>query len=661
MANSPMKLSVVEILEPMHEQGWIRSIDLALAKYLEQLAGPDEEILVLFGALVSHQLGRGHPCLDLHGLLYDPETTLALPPEHASALAREDCMRPAMLVCLYFRDYGSIPMRSKLLQVLPEDPAAPIGSSNSPLVLAPNGRLYLRRYWNYELSIKNDLRQRMRQQPSVDSAALKQVLDELFGPLTAADEYSWQRLACALAMRSCFTIVTGGPGTGKTYTVVRLLATLQRLREQQHPLRVRLAAPTGKAAARMSEAISTELNNLNCSDGLKAEITTEAVTLHRLLGSLPQQRGFKHNHSHPLAADVLIIDEASMVDIEMMAAVVDALPAHARLILLGDKDQLASVEAGAVLGQLCCEAEHGHYSEATANWLNETSEQPLPADKLDPQGEQWPYLQHTAMFHVSRRFDPNKGIGKLANEVNQQQVGWLNDWMHGQEQAAAQQQQLDNIELLVVETVRDTAFKELVLEGLSGLSELLQQRPAPSAADVEFDDWARTVLTQLGQFQLLAATRVGEWGLQGLNEQVIRWLHGDLEHVDGWFYGRPVMITQNDYSMNLRNGDMGIVLQRRPDEPLRVVFWGADQGIRWIVPSRLSFVETAYAMTIHKSQGSEFAHTVVVLPDRDMPVLSKELLYTGITRGKTRVSLVCANPRVIIQAVKRKISRIGGL
>src|SRR5690554_4338285 len=242
-----------------------------------------------------------------------------------------------------------------------------------------------------------------------------------------------------MAIRSGFTIVTGGPGTGKTYTVVRLLATLQKLREGDSPLQIKLAAPTGKAAARMTESIGRELQTLSGIDDVRQDIPTTATTLHRLLGALPQSRGFRHNARQQLITDVLIIDEASMIDIEMMAAVVAALPRHARLILLGDKDQLAPVEAGAVLGQLCRGAEQGHYTPELAQWLSATSSVAGPAAKVDPEGQCWPYLQHTTMFHVSRRFDHARGIGKLANEVNSQRTEWVSEWVYRGEDIAAQQ------------------------------------------------------------------------------------------------------------------------------------------------------------------------------------------------------------------------------
>ncbi|SDB42093.1 DNA helicase/exodeoxyribonuclease V, alpha subunit [Pseudidiomarina indica] len=637
-------------LQLWHQHGWIRAIDYSLAQQFVRQLGAGHEAMAVLAALVSHQLGLGHPCLDLQQLYENPAQTLALPPEFASAESLQQCVHPNALL-QHLPDLATLPA---CLAMLTNSPA--LEGANSPLVVQQQ-RLYLRRYYTYERCIIEDLEARMARQPQVDTRQLKSVLDELFG---ASDKLSWQRMACAMAMRSAFTIVTGGPGTGKTYTVVRLLATLQKLREQAAPLRIKLAAPTGKAAARMAESIGRELGDVPGIDEIKQDIPTTATTLHRLLGALPNSRGFRHHARNPLLADVVIIDEASMIDIEMMAAVVAALPQHARLILLGDKDQLASVEAGAVLGQLCWGAEHGHYTPDLAEWLSATSSVPIPADKIDAEGQRWPYLQHTTMFHESRRFDAERGIGKLADEVNAQRLTWLREWVYRSDEIAAQQPEFDNIRLLQVRQPHDHAIQQLIQKGYQPYLELLKQ-PPPAHDLAAADAWAGQILNQLEQFQVLTAIRQGDWGMHEFNRRVSYWLFGDAASVQNWYQGRAVMVTQNDYSLNLRNGDIGVVLQRGPDEPLRVAFPTAEGGIRWILPSRLTQVDTAFTMTIHKSQGSEFNHTVMVLPQHDVPILTKELLYTGITRAKEQLTVVTASPKLMLSAVERRIERSGGL
>ncbi|GAB3296856.1 exodeoxyribonuclease V subunit alpha [Pseudidiomarina andamanensis] len=641
---------MLENLQLWYQHGWIRAIDLSFAQQLAKQLEDDQEAVVLLAAFVSYQLGRGHPCLDLAQLYAEPEQTLGLPPEHASVESLQACELPQQLLC----NVAGAESLESAVQVLLESPA--VNNDNSPLVLQGQ-RLYLRRYFRYEQQIKTDLAARMKALQPVNLGQLKHVLDELFG---TQQTISWQRTACAMAMRSLFTIVTGGPGTGKTYTVVRLLATLQKLRGQPEPLRIRLAAPTGKAAARMSESIGNELLTLTSIDDVKADIPTEAVTLHRLLGTLPNSRSFRHHKDNPLHTDVVIIDEASMVDIEMMAAVVNALPPRARLILLGDKDQLASVEAGAILGQLCEQAEHGHYTPELTEWLNATTNVALPTDKTDASGAEWPYLQHTTMFHESRRFDPNKGIGKLADEVNRQQHVWLEQWLQDSDAMAAAHVEFDNIRMRAVPRPNHQSVQQLVEQGYAPLLKLIETRPESRNAE-EIDVWAAKILKQLEQFQILTAVREGEWGMHQFNQRISYWLFGDQAAEHGWFEGRPVMVTHNDYSLDLRNGDIGIVLRREPNEPLRVAFPTTDGTIRWLLPSRLTQVDTAFAMTIHKSQGSEFSHTVMVLPEHDVPILTKELLYTGITRAKQQFTMVCAHPQLVLKAVRRRIQRSGGL
>lgn len=643
---------MMHTLSLWYRHGWIRAIDLSLAEQLHQLGEP--EAVAFMAALTSFQLGQGHPCLELAELYQSPKTVLNLPPEHAQQESLQACDEPAEV----FASHSQLVNLQQCLEQLEQSGA--VNATNSPLVLVGT-RLYLRRYYDYEQRIKKDLQQRMQFQPQVNTSQLQQVLDALFGP---AERISWQRTACAMAMRSLFTIVTGGPGTGKTYTVVRLLATLQKLREQSQPLRIRLAAPTGKAAARMTESISAELENLRAipavADVLAEGLVTEAVTLHRLLGTVANTRQFRHNAHNPLYTDVLIIDEASMVDIEMLAAVVAALPAQARLILLGDKDQLASVEAGAILGQLCEGAEHGHYTPQLVQWLNATATSQIPEDKVDANGAQWPYLQYTTMFHESRRFDAEKGIGKLAFQVNQQRTEWLQQWLRNSQTMAQQYPEFDNIHALQCTRADAAVIKQLVTDGYAPLQQLIKAGPE-AQTDEALNQWAKAVLTQLGEFQLLTAVREGDWGMHAFNQRVTYWLHADQSQQQGWFIGRPVMVTHNDYGLNLRNGDIGVVLQRGENEPLRVAFLNPQGEVRWILPSRLTHIDTAYAMTIHKSQGSEFNHTVVVMPQTDAPILTKELLYTGITRAKNHFTLICSQPQLVLKAVQRRVKRNGGL
>ncbi|PTT93452.1 exodeoxyribonuclease V subunit alpha, partial [Pseudomonas sp. HMWF031] len=407
----------------------------------------------------------------------------------------------------------------------------------------------------------------------------------------------------------------------------------------------------------------------------RQKIPSEVTTVHRLLGSRPGTRHFRHHAGNRLPLDVLVVDEASMIDLEMMANLLDALPPHARLVLLGDKDQLASVEAGAVLGDLCRDAEAGWYNPQTRQWLEAVSGESLAASGLqeDTQGVH-PLAQQVVMLRHSRRFGEGSGIGQLARWVNQQQPD------EARKLLAARSH--DDVFSLSLKNEQDRALERLLLdghgEGPQGyrhyLSLLRNQRPAIDRPleDACWMDWAREVLKAFDAFQLLCAVRKGPWGVEGLNRRVTdallkaRLIDSDQQ----WYEGRPVLMTRNDYGLGLMNGDIGIALKLPerdgPDagkQVLRVAFPRNDGqgGVRFVLPSRLNDVETVYAMTVHKSQGSEFTHTALILPDALNPVLTKELIYTGITRAKDWFTLIEPRAGVFEEAVRRKVKRLSGL
>jgi len=650
------------------ERGWLRALDKAFVAFLHELAPEDDPLVLLAAALTSHQLGHGHVCLDLFETLKEPDFALSLPPE--GDVQGGAMLLPSQLLGSLDGAHWCKVLAASNLVALAADSRDNV--RDRPLVLSGK-RLYLRRYWAYERRIDLSLRERLTEHESTPNDLLQR-LTGLFGPARPGEVIDWQKLACALATRSAFSIVTGGPGTGKTTTVVRLLALLQAPAvEAGMPLRIRLAAPTGKAAARLTESISQQVRTLKVSEAIREKIPSDVTTVHRLLGSRPGTRHFRHHAGNRLPLDVLVVDEASMIDLEMMANLLDALPAHARLVLLGDKDQLASVEAGAVLGDLCRDAEAGWYSPQTRQWLEAVSGESLQAGGLqeDTQGAH-PLAQQVVMLRHSRRFGEGSGIGQLARWVNHQQPEEARKLLSARSH--------DDVYGLSLKGEQDRTLERLLLEGHGEgpqgyrhyLTLLRKQRP-PLDSPLEgsrWTDWAREVLQAFDAFQLLCAVRKGPWGVEGLNQRVTdallraRLIDSDQQ----WYEGRPVLMTRNDYGLGLMNGDIGIALKLPEQEGhgkqvLRVAFPRNDGqgGVRFVLPSRLNDVETVYAMTVHKSQGSEFAHTALILPDTLNPVLTKELIYTGITRAKDWFTLIESRAGVFEEAVKRRVKRLSGL
>lgn len=643
------------------EAGWLREVDHAFAGFLASQAPGAHARGVLAAALASHQLGRGHVCLDLGALAADAKDTLALPPDEDEAV-------PEAAQAL-MREVAATPLEDWLAAL--QDPRlVAAGEGATPLVLAGT-RLYLRRYWQHERSVRRAIEARLlSHDEGLAPARLRPALDLLFPRAGDDQDMDWQKAACALAARSRFAVVTGGPGTGKTTTVVKLLALLQHLAPadaagRARRLRIRLAAPTGKAAARLNESIAgavdrLPLAELGAPELLRAAIPSRVETVHRLLGGSPL-RGFRHDEHHPLPLDVLVLDEASMVGLEAMAALVAALPAHARLILLGDKDQLASVEAGGLLGELCRRADDGHFLPATARWVRKATGESVPAPLVDPAGE--PLDQAVVKLRRSHRFDAKSGIGQLAEAVNAGDVPRVH---------RLREQGSDGVAWR--ELAGDAALRPLVLDGgaedgRAGLRHYLQvvrsERPSADAEQGAFDAWAARVLGAYSRFQLLCAVRRGSHGVERMNERVAQLLHreGLIAQSHGWYAGRPVMVTENDYALGLMNGDVGVTLELpgpQGQKMLRVAFPSGEGTVRWILPSRLQSVETVFAMTVHKSQGSEFEHVALLLPERDSRVLTRELVYTGITRAR-RWFTVAGSAALLEEAVRRPTRRSGGL
>jgi exodeoxyribonuclease V alpha subunit len=653
------------------EQGLLRHIDSALAAQLLRLDSQARPALLVAAALLAQMEGRGHTCLPLTDLCTAPVALLGWP---ASAVDGPQGLRalwahlPNTLADWQSALQGDTSSQACVRHIDGPDQGQPLvlgGSADAPL-------LYLRRYAGYEQRVGQGLLQRASEALAVPEAAARDWLNRFFARKPeAADETDWQKVACAVALRARLSVITGGPGTGKTYTAARLLALLLALHEEGSPLRVALAAPTGKAAARLKQSIDNALVGLEkqVPKGSGLDLTAliarmgPARTLHSLLGARPDTRQFRHHAANPLDVDVLIVDEASMVHLEMMDALLQALPPTARLVLLGDKDQLASVEAGAVLGDLCRDAAAGRYSADTAQFVQTVAGQTLSAQYLSA-GAAPLLAQQTVMLRQSRRFDG--AIGQLALAVNGGDAAAARAAFLNPVGAAPSPRSGDDVApLLAVQPSTPQAVCALAL-GTSGKPSyadylhLMQQWPG--GQDVAAHNaWVASVLKAFERFRILCAVHRGDWGTEGLNAAVQKALadKGLLKVTGEWFAGRPVMVTRNDAQLGVFNGDVGVVL---PNAEGTLKVWFLDgEALRSVSVMRLPHVETAFVMTVHKSQGSEFEHTALVLPPGGAEVLSRELAYTGITRAREQFTLVEAEAGLLEAAIARPSVRASGL
>lgn len=552
-------------------------------------------------------------------------------------------------------------------------PEAPGGL---PLIIDADQRLYLHRYFDYEVRLALRLRSLAAGntapggigQKAAD-AKLGQLVATLFPGGAASrkvhpQRVDWQMLATALALIRPLLIISGGPGTGKTTTIVKILAaTLAR----DPNCRIALAAPTGKAAMRMRDAIKANATHLPA--GLCPSLPTEATTIHRLLGVTGETGEFRHNAENPLALDLLVVDESSMLDLALATKLLEAVPRTGRVILLGDKDQLAAVEAGAIFAELSAFTSLSPaYVKRLAALTGATPEQ-----IASPQaGSVDDLVDSVVWLTESFRFNANSGIGRLAALINagdaegamarlrageDDSVSWLDDATYALE--------------------HDT--QQRILDGYDAYAKAVRN----FASDADH----AAVFKAFEEFRVLCAERVGPRGVVGLNAWIERSLRArlDEQHVcrgrSEWYVGRPVIIRANDYTLRLFNGDVGIALSATPGQAVdrgsitglqsqapasgdaeAILVWFADDtGVyRPVAPVRLPPHEAAFATTVHKAQGSEFEQVMLILPARSSQVATRELVYTAITRSRGDVTIV-GSADVLVRAIAVRTVRRSGL
>jgi len=607
-------------IDQLEALGMLQTVDAALGRLLAAKSAKNGDIVGLAAALASAALAHGHSCLPLAALRdFVAELAEAAQAVVPNGLPAVDAMRAVLLTSnLVARDAGTA----------------------AALVFDRDERLYLRRYFVYEQTVAHALAARLGNSHSadspaqLDSASLQSALAQQFSD-DAGDGRRVdidQRVAVLLALRSRLLIVSGGPGSGKTTTVLRLLAlTVERaLATGAPPPRIALAAPTGKAAARLSETLRARNG-----EHTHAAIPTAATTLHRLLGLTPARGRAQYDRRHPLPYDLVVIDEASMLDLALAARLCEALAPSTRLILLGDRDQLASVEAGRVFGALSHAAgAAGGYSSALAQWL-----QSILLQKVDIAAAPTPLADAFVELRGNHRFAGQGAIGRLAAALRRgDNAGVASIFAGGGAEAS------------------------LTPVAMTALPHRIARELVPRYLDLAQAADANAAFAIADRFRALCALREGPFGVVAINAAIEHELRrrSDRTDADGWYPGRLVIVGGNDYRLGLFNGDIGVALPSGERGALEVWFRNADGSLRALPPLVLSACAPAYALTVHKAQGSEFDEVIVVLPDRDARVLTRELVYTAVTRARKKVD-VWSNTDILAGAIARSTQRWSGL
>ncbi len=596
--------SATGLLRAFNEVGLLSAADVHVAARLAELAGEDGDAVRLAAALAVRGPRIGHVFVDLATI-------------RDTAIVESD--EPIDVPALPWPD------AAQWMWALEASPLVAVGEEDSrpgrPLRLLGT-RLYLDRYWREERSVAGDLIALAGEGMEVSETELEAGLQRLFG----GDADQRQREAAAAAVRRRFAVVAGGPGTGKTTTVARIVALLaeQAAARGERPPLIALAAPTGKAAARLQEAVHDETARMPVGDATRTLLMgLRAGTVHRLLGWRPGSHSrFAHDRGNRLPHDVVIVDETSMVSLSLMARLVEAVRPDARLILIGDPSQLTSIEAGVVLGDIVgggSGSGSGSGSDARTN----IGQGIVVLDRVHRYGG-----GIARLADAIRRGDGDGTVAALTRAPSD--VTWLSfDVQESEADLGPVRQRAVAAGLAVTTAAREGAAKD--------------------------------ALDALSRFRLLCAHRRGPYGVSDWSSRVVAWLSAedpDLDADQRDYAGRPLLVTENDYELGLYNGDTGVIVQGAP-ERLSAVFERGGELLRFS-PLRLGAVETVYAMTIHKSQGSQFDTAAVLLPPASSRILTRELLYTAVTRARKELILVGTEEAVRV-AVERPVARASGL
>ncbi len=595
-------------------------IDLHFANFINELAKENDPDLFIASALVSNAAGNGDVCLDLE--------------KYAGKVILDKAEDQKTLQC---------PPLNIWIEKLKNTNVVGKPGDYRPLILDDKNRLYLHRYWDYENSLSELIRKKAIDDitgPDIksDPKKVKKLLENYF-PDTTGEKINLQKLAALTSVNKKLCIISGGPGTGKTTAIAKIIAFLIEV-ESGAKLNIYLCAPTGKAAAKLAESIRSTKKHIDCSDETKKQIPQEAYTIHRMLKTIPGSSGFYYNAENKLLADIVVVDEASMVDLALLTKLIEALPEKARIILLGDKDQLASVEAGSVLGDLCNRGNIYGYPQKLYKEIEGNVDNMIP--DMENACDKHALNDCIVVLNKNYRFSKQSSIGKLSMAVK-----------NGDAEAAIgilKEKKKDEIYWEEIKTQKELylMLEKKIVEGYSAYLKIND----PIAA-----------LKSFSRFKILCAVNKGPFGIESINyfaESVLA-KKRLINTSNQWYRGRPVLIKENGYNLGLYNGDMGLIMQAQGEDDNLYAFFDSNlETERKFSPRILPKHDTAYAMTVHKSQGSEFENIVLLLPENDYPVLTRELIYTGITRSTGKLTII-GTESILKTAILRKTQRASGL
>ncbi len=591
---------------------FLREIDLHFGRFMQELSKSFKEEVYVASILVSMVTGSGHVCLDLSSVA---GKEASFPVRGTNTLKTIKCPE----------------LRSWVDKLLNSNVVGRPGDYK-PLILDDKNRLYLYRYWKYENELVQELKKKIskRKEPYELNLA-KKIIFSLFPNKDSSDSQIFSSL---IALISSFCVISGGPGTGKTTVVAKILALLIALSEKK--IRILLSAPTGKASVRLKQAITGIKQQLSIDKRIKDMIPSEASTIHRMLGYMPKRFKFKYNKENKLPADIVVVDEASMVDLPLMSKLISAVPEDSTFIILGDKDQLSSVEPGSVLGDICGNATGipPLIKKIYSSLINGKADFSLP--------ESLSIRDCIVELTKNYRFSEKSGIYQLSKAINKGDKEKVRNILESGSYADVSFRRVSSADQL------RRFLKDVVLDEYTRYLKLKD----PYEAIMAFES-----------FRILCPIKWGDYGVKKINRMVEQILQqNSFINVNGpWYAYRPIMIVENDYELELFNGDVGILMpDPESNNEIRAFFVGADGEIKKFLPISLPEHETVFAMTVHKSQGSEFDRVLFIIPDTYFSIITRELIYTAVTRAKSFIE-IWGKMEIIEKGVSQRTIRSSGL